>query len=372
VRRHVSAEVLARYQEGDLRARRAARVAAHLSACSRCARTGSELTAVPGLLAGIGRPAMPADVAERLTLAIAAESAARAAGDAAPAPEAVPGSAAGAATGVPASPADPVATAGAAGSAGSAGGAGAAGAAGPAQDRVGGADGGPPDNVPGHPDRTGRKDRNRVAGRRLQWPGLSSPVLLRGAAAVAVVIVLAGAGFLLARVTIGPATGGSGSSSGNSGAAGAPSARQPAEHHPVSAPDAAQLHYRLHGGVVTTTALASMMNFTRAGLAGQVQRAVARHVSLPFGTATPVSVNGRISGGPLLGGIKIGTLNGCLSRVSEGRRVLLTEVARFLGKPATIIVLKSFTAHVLDVAIVGPACSAGRADYIVRTTVPAG
>ncbi len=138
---------------------------------------------------------------------------------------------------------------------------------------------------------------------------------------------------------------------------------------------ATRLHYRLHGKVVTATALASHMNFTRSGLGRQVHRALASQVT--FGTAhspsyTSPAAGGTKSSGPLLGGVRIGTLNGCLSRVSAGRRVVLTEIARYLGRPATIIVLKSLTANILDVAVVGLACSASAADYIAQTTVPSG
>ena len=338
MRRHVSAEVLARYQEDDLGARRAARVAAHLSGCEQCARTGSDLTAVSGLLAGMEQPAMPAAVAERLSLAIASESAARSAG----------------APGYAARPAR---------------------APGTAPQGAAGGSAGPRDRIPGRPDLPERPKPGRVAWLRLRWPGLSSPVLLRGTAAIAAVVVLAGAGFLLARGAVGPQ-----SSNTSGGSASAPSASRSGEHRaakqqqPAGLTGASRLHYRLHGKIVTATALASHMNFTRDGLARQVHQAMASHVT--FGgfspRATPGPQSGKSSGPPLLGGLRIGALNGCLNRVSAGRRVVLAEVARFLGRPATIIVLRSLTANVLDVAVVGLACSASAPDFVLRTTVPAG
>ncbi|MGI9007386.1 MAG: hypothetical protein ACR2FU_14530 [Streptosporangiaceae bacterium] len=348
MRRHVSAEILARYQEGDLGSRRAASVGAHLAACEQCTRTGSDLGAVSSLLAGLEQPAMPAALAERLSLVIASESAARAAGAAAGA----------------------VPTGGVA-----------AGDAHPADDPAAGVPpaGSPADHIPGRPDLPERSRQHRSARLRLRWPGLSSPVLLRGTAAVAVVIVLASTGFLLARGQAGPASTGSGGSS--SGGAGAPAASGPGEHRAASQRERAgltgysRLHYRLNGRIVTATALASHTNFTRSGLAGQVHKAVASHVT--FGTlnvspgTTPGPANGKRSGSSLLGGVKVGTLNGCLNRVSAGRRVVLAEIARYLGARATIIVLKSLTANILDVAVVGLACSASAPDYIVRTTVPA-
>ena len=210
-------------------------------------------------------------------------------------------------------------------------------------------------------------------------------MLLRGTAAVAVVIVLAGGGFLLARGTTVPS--GTGTSSGSVGApANAPGVhRAESQQEPAGVTGTSRLHYKLHGKVVTATALASHMNFTRAGLGRQVQRAMASQVTFgpahraPYTTPAPGGgaggtrgTSGTKSSGSLLGGVRIGTLNGCLSRVSAGRRVVLTEIARYLGRPATIIVLKSLTANILDVAIVGLACSASAPDYIVQTTVPAG
>lgn len=359
MRGHVSAEVLARYAEGDLGSRRAASVAAHLSTCERCARTQSDLTAVSVLLAGMERPAMPDALAERLQLVIASESAARTAGTAA------------AADGVAAPSLTPAASeAGARGS----------GAADGAQGGAAGLGAAEPARIPGRPDLPERTTR-RLGGRpRLRWPGLSSPLVLRGAAAAAAVVLLVGGGFLLARGAAGPQSAGTGSSSGVAGtprsASGSQGHRSESRPEPAGLAGAARLHYRLHGKIVTTTALASHVNFTKTRLASQVRREVASHPS--FGPASPVSpapTHAGLSGGggsALLGGIKIGRLNGCLSLVAAGRQVILTEVAHYLGKPATIIVLKSLTARILDVAVVGVACSASAPDYIVRTTVPAG
>jgi hypothetical protein len=73
-----------------------------------------------------------------------------------------------------------------------------------------------------------------------------------------------------------------------------------------------------------------------------------------------------------IGGVSLSRLEGCLNRVAAGRTVLLANVARYIGNPATIIVLKSLTAaDVFDVTIVGLSCSASSSDVISRTTVPA-
>ncbi|HEX9066948.1 MAG TPA: hypothetical protein VF843_17690 [Streptosporangiaceae bacterium] len=323
MRRHLSAEVLARYQEGDLGPRRTASVAAHLSACERCARTGSDLTAVSGLLAGLGSATapMPEALADRLQLAIARESEVRAASYA------------------------------------------------PADQR---------DHIPGRPDLPERTARTPRSWLRLRWPGWSSPLLLRGTAAVAAILVLAGAGFWLANGTS-PSTENGAGSAGSSGSVRVPATSGAGRHHgaenvPAAVTGSARLHYRLRGKIVATTALASHLDFTKANLARQVREQVASHPAFGNMNTSPTSTPGPSGGkrAPVLGGIRTSTLNGCLSLVSAGRRVVLTEIARYLGKPATIIVLRSSTANILDVAVVGVACSASAADYIVRTTIPAG
>ena len=348
MRRHLSAEVLARYQAGDLGSRRAAKVARHLAGCLDCERTLSELTAVSSLLAGMVRPAMPAAFADRLQVAIARESAARADAMHTAAP----------ARGVPATAPD-AADAGAA----------APGSAGKhAADRPA-----VPAHIPGRPDLPERRSRGRSARRRLRWPELSSPLLLRGAAAAAAVVVIAGAGFLLSRGTTGPT-----STSGNAGRPATSHAGGGAAHRTNSGAggfgtnQTMRLNYRRHGQSATALALVTHKNFTKAGLAAQVQREVADHPA--FGpVATPTATrNGGPSVSGLLGGIRITRLSRCLSLVAAGRQVVLTELARYQGKRATIIVLKAQTAKFLDVAIVGVACSAYAADYIVRTVIPAG
>lgn len=352
MRPHVSAEVLARYQEGDLGARRAAKVAAHLSGCRRCDRAEADLAAVSGLLAEVGQPTMPAAVAERLQFAIASESAARAAGQAV-----VDG--VGAAGAVDAAPARAAAGRPETGAARP--------ASAPAGERTG-----QPADVPGRPGLPERRLRRRWP--QLRWPVLPSPALLRGTVAAAVVVVLLGVGFVLVRGTAGPSSKATGSvpAAGSGGS----NDRKVSGQASAGLTGTASLHYRLHGKIVTTTAVRSRLNFTRAGLGGQVRREVASHPVFAPVNPAPHDSAGSTSGPAatmlLPAGVTIGALNGCLSDIAAGRRVLVTVIARYLGKPATIIVLRSPTAKVLDVAIVGLACSASAPHYIVRTTVPAG
>src|SRR6202020_641934 len=76
--RHVGAEALARYREGDLGGRRSSRIRAHLAGCARCAALDEDLAGVSAMLASAPRPAMPEQVTTRIQAALMAEAARRA------------------------------------------------------------------------------------------------------------------------------------------------------------------------------------------------------------------------------------------------------------------------------------------------------
>src|SRR5262249_19306079 len=86
---------MAAFREGMLPARRAARIAAHLPGCPRCAEVDAQLAAVSATLARTPAPPMPASLAARLDAALAAEvtglAGARSSGHAVPAEGAVAG-----------------------------------------------------------------------------------------------------------------------------------------------------------------------------------------------------------------------------------------------------------------------------------------
>jgi hypothetical protein len=75
--RHLSDDDLARYTEGDLRPRRAAKVGSHLAVCDGCQDRATALRAVPNLLASVQFPAIPAHLSHRIEMALAAESSSR-------------------------------------------------------------------------------------------------------------------------------------------------------------------------------------------------------------------------------------------------------------------------------------------------------
>ena len=79
MRGHADAETLAAFREELLSRRKAARVSAHLAACSRCAALDARLAEVSALLTRATAPPMPDALTARIQAAIAAEAATRAA-----------------------------------------------------------------------------------------------------------------------------------------------------------------------------------------------------------------------------------------------------------------------------------------------------
>ena len=74
---HPESDVLAEYQAGLVTGRRRASIASHLAACDHCAGLSDQLVEVSALLAAAPALAMPDDVARRLDLVLAAETAQR-------------------------------------------------------------------------------------------------------------------------------------------------------------------------------------------------------------------------------------------------------------------------------------------------------
>jgi hypothetical protein len=357
VRRHVSAEVLALHREGAVSARKAGRIIAHLSVCAQCTGVDSDLAAVPGILAAVQMPAMPDAIAERLQLAITSEATARAAATGAPG-AALAVSLTDTASGPTSAGADADAEADAGSGADSAD-----------------AGAGEPGPMPGRPD---LPERARSRSWRLRMPDWSSPLLLRGLAAAGAVVVVAGAGLLFANNHAGQESS-AGSGSGRRPALGSPA--RPAPSTGVTGSGVAHggysgangpvnLNYRLKGKLATARALVTHHNYTKLNLAPLVHKDVASATS--FGTGA-TSTSRPAAPKTVLGGIQVPTLVGCLTRLAAGRTVLVADVARYLGRPATIVVLRTSAAsHVLDVVVVGLTCSSTAPAIIAELTVPAG
>ncbi len=352
MRRHVSAEVLAHHREGAVSPRKAGRISAHLSACALCSGVDSDLAAVPNVLAATQFPPMPDALAERVSMAIASEAAARASASAAPR------------------------TATAAADAGVTGASGAGAGDRPGSGAVAGAGGGPdagePGRIPGGPDLPGR---SRGRSRRFRMPNWSSPLVLRGLAAAGAVVIIAGAGLLLAHGQTGSETSAGSGSGGSRRTINNQSKPRPvagSAAHAGLAAGPVSLRYRRDGGFATARALNSGKNYSKRNLTLMVGKAVAS--APPIGKGVTAGTNlQHASPRAEFGGIRIPLLAGCLSKVSAGRTILVADIARYRGRPATIVVLRSSDkARVLQVVVVPLSCSAASPDIIAQLTVPAG
>lgn len=110
------------------------------------------------------------------------------------------------------------------------------------------------------------------------------------------------------------------------------------------------------------------------GSAGGAAGAGGGYLALRSGTDYTASGLGRQLSGQLSQGDSRTTeelateqLSGCVRRVTQGRMPLLVDVARYEGRPATVIVLPGTDSGRFDVWIVRPACSASDPAVIRHT-----
>jgi hypothetical protein len=322
MKRHYSPDVLAEFREGLISGRKHEKISVHLSICTRCAGTSAELISVSVTLAAVSAPSLPELISERIQQAIATESSMRAA--AAPALASGP------------SVAEPV-------------------------------------SVPGRPDLPERSKRRSW---RLRMPQVSSPLVLRTVAVTGLVVIMAGAGFLLAS---GNSLHGSSATSGSS----------PLPARPTQVPNSAgsaagtertqQVSYHRGGKLAYATELTSKVDFSRKSLAAHVRRqapafaaGLSASRSLPSATPTSTGLEHTVTAGPkrfgVISAIRLGV---CLTRIAAGRLVVYAEVAKYLGKPAAIFVFApTAVRRAFDVIVVGLSCSASRSDIIATTRVP--
>jgi hypothetical protein len=316
VSRHYSAETLALYREDAVSSRKAARIRSHLAGCDTCPVVIADLVSVSVMVHSIQAPPMPDRLAERIQMALAGESAAR--------------------LGSPVTAGAP---------------------AGPAPAR--------PVQVPGRPDLPERSGQGR---RRLRMPDLSSPLLLRTLAATGAVAIIAGGGYLLA-------SGQAGTSSATNGPSGArPAVPRPStanRNASVSQSASRTVQYRVDGKTVSATLLASHTDFTRKAMARQVRSRLTSYPKPLSGGPANSPAAGFSSSSPNVAGVSMLRIEGCLTRIAAGRSILLADVARYLGRPATIIVFApDKPGAVYDVAVVGLGCSSSVSDLITTARVP--
>src|SRR5215470_3300610 len=309
MRGHPDGETIAAFREDLLPARKAARIAAHLAECPRCAEVDAQLAAVTAALARSPTPPMPASLTARIDAALAAEAAARSAAGASPADADVAGGAAGA------GPADRAAS--------------------PAAHPHRGAGTGPGHTGPGHTG-PGRGGPGRRAGR----PRAGSRLSLRIATVAAAVVVLAGGGYAIARVV---SAGGQELSTGSSGAASGSAASRPSGS--ALAPEAAP---RVPAEGLPL--VASGTTYRAGQLPAQVAAVLKRHPAHGHvSAATPAAAG--------TGAAAFPHLAECVSHVAAGQRPRLVDVAHYGSQPAAVIVVPVPGTATLRVSVVGPGCS---------------
>jgi len=305
--RHASLETLSFYLEGTLRRRRNSRVAAHLSGCSSCTRHVQDLRQLPAMLSNVAFPPIPDHLSARIEIAISAESTTR----------------------VPAE-----------------------GASGEASRRD-------------LPARAGRSPR-----RRWQLPGFSSP-LVGSLAAVGAAVVIAGGAYEIATNL------GASSSAPSAGSAQRGSPAAPVRNGAAAGSAAAagrvrygpEVRFQHDGKTQSVASIETSTNFEPARLQAQAQAALqaarAGNLKYPQNQLTSPYAYPQATTG-----VNPGKLTGCVGNVAAGRDVLLVDVARYQGKPATIIVVAGGSGGSDTVYAAGPACSAASRDILAQLPMP--
>jgi hypothetical protein len=314
---HVRAQTLARFRQGDLGPRRSARIGAHLARCARCRARSEDLAGVTKLLAGVHPPPIPEHLEARIHSALTTEAARRV-----KLPE----------ENAAASPAG----------------------TGPAAD-------GP------HP----RRERPGH-GRRPRVPRLRPAIALRALAAAAAVVVVAGGIYEIAHNSA------SSSSAGSSAAApAAPATAGPSRTAAGALATGPPLPYRHAGGEASITPVMTGTDFASATLSGQVAAQLTQHAhggavagpNAPSATQGPAAAGGRSA---TFGHMAVTDLAGCVNRVAAGDLVLLVDVARYQGGPATVIVTQPSAGGAEQIWVVGPGCSASRSDVLQHAALSPG
>ena len=307
MRGHADAETLAAFREELLSRRKAARVSAHLAACSRCAGLDAQLTEVSALLTASTAPPMPDALTARIAAAIAAEAAARAATTADHAVATADGTVA-----------------------------------------VGAAGGGT-----GPHDRAARPAR---PSRAPSGPGRAR-LALRVAAVTAAVVVVAGGGYGVARLLTANPESATSAGAGNEAAPAAGGHGAASESTPggLGAPSAGR-------SAPTARIVSSGTNYQPGQLKTQVSAVLTQHRAGASAAAGFSQANQPTASAP--------PVPACVPHVTGGKRPLLVDLAKYQGRPATVIVIPGATSGTLRALVVAGTCTATTGRVLATTTFP--
>jgi len=147
----------------------------------------------------------------------------------------------------------------------------------------------------------------------------------------------------------------------------------------VTAPSSGPaLRYQHDGREGSITPISTGTNFTAAGLGSQVAAEVRKYGAgftktgpnaqspAHSGAASPAAVPGEQLG--TFADVPVASLRGCVSRIAAGSLVLLVDVARYRGAPATVIVTEAGETGSMQIWVVGSGCSASRSDVLQHAT----
>jgi hypothetical protein len=187
--------------------------------------------------------------------------------------------------------------------------------------------------------------------------------------AAAVIVVIGGGGFELFS-HLGGGTSPTASSSGSIALAPHGSARAPAAAPnapgavgagPVLGP---AVPYRRGGQLATIRPVRTGTNYQPAQLAAQARGTLA--LAARFGSRRPEAATPAAD----FSAAQLSRLAGCISRVAAGDDVLLVDVARFRGRPATVIVTAAAGSAADQIWVVGGQCSQSGRDVLARQRLP--
>jgi hypothetical protein len=208
-------------------------------------------------------------------------------------------------------------------------------------------------------DRRDLPARTKLGRHGRRTPRFTSPLALRTGAAVAAAVVIAGGGYALVSHT------GSGSAPSSSSISGPPAS--PAQAGP-------SVSYRHGNHQASIKTVKSGTNYKSATLASQAGRLITLQQSGAsrgtFHANGSMSTLGTSTAAPSAAAPaapSTSKLQGCVDRISGGKSVLLVDIARYMGQPATIIVVG--TSSRAEVYAVGSGCSSSASDILAKQSL---